>query len=48
MPKIVFWSPSVVSNGQTHASIAVSTLMAIEEDFKVEDETSTKDDEDQE
>jgi len=33
MPKIVFWSPSVVSNGQTHASIAVSTLMAIEEDY---------------
>lgn len=33
MPKIVFWSPIATSIGQTHASIAVSTLMAIEEDF---------------
>ena len=33
MPKIVFWSPVATSIGQTHASIAVSTLMAIEEDF---------------
>ena len=33
MPKIVFWSPSATSIGQTHASIAASTLMAIEEDF---------------
>lgn len=33
MPKIVFWSPVVTSMGQTHASIAISTLMAIEEDF---------------
>ena len=33
MPKIVFWSPMATSIGQTHASIAVSTLMAIEEDF---------------
>lgn len=33
MPKVVFWSPIATSIGQTHASIAVSTLMAIEEDF---------------
>ena len=33
MPKVVFWSPLATSVGQTHASIAVSTLMAIEEDF---------------
>lgn len=33
MPKIVFWSPIATSMGQTHASIAISTLMAIEEDF---------------
>ena len=33
MPKIVFWNPIATSTGQTHASIAVSTLMAIEEDF---------------
>ncbi len=33
MPKIVFWSPVATSIGQTHASVAVSTLMAIEEDF---------------
>ena len=33
MPKIVFWSPVASSIGQTHASVAVSTLMAIEEDF---------------
>ena len=33
MPKIVFWSPEPVSIGQTHASVAVSTLMAIEEDY---------------
>lgn len=33
MPRIVFWSPVATSIGQTHASIAVSTLMAIEEDF---------------
>lgn len=33
MPKIVFWSPVANSTGQTHASIATSTLTAIEEDF---------------
>lgn len=33
MPKIVFWSPEPISTGQTHASIAISTLMAIEEDY---------------
>ena len=33
MPKIVFWSPVATSIGQTHASVAISTLMAIEEDF---------------
>ena len=33
MPKIVFWSPVASSIGQTHASIAVSTLMGIEGDY---------------
>lgn len=33
MPKIVFWSPEPVSIGQTLASVAVSTIMAIEEDY---------------
>ena len=33
MPKVVFWSPVATSIGQTHASIAISTLMAIEEDY---------------
>lgn len=33
MPKIVFWSPIATSVGQTFASVAVSTLMAIEEDY---------------
>lgn len=33
MPKIVFWSPEPVPTGQTHASIAISSLMAIEEDY---------------
>ena len=33
MPKVVFWSPVATSIGQTHASIAVSTLMAIEGDY---------------
>lgn len=33
MPKIVFWSPDVGAVGQTHAAIAISTLMAMEEDY---------------
>lgn len=33
MPKIIFWSPQAISVGQTLASIAVSTMMAIEEDY---------------
>lgn len=33
MPKIVFWSPEAVQTGQTHAAIAISTLMAMEEDY---------------
>lgn len=33
MPKIVFWSPKANSIGQTLASVAISTLMAIEEDY---------------
>lgn len=33
MPKIVFWSPKADPVGQTLASVAVSTLMAIEEDY---------------
>lgn len=33
MPKVVFWSPVATSIGQTHASIAISTLMAIEGDY---------------
>lgn len=33
MPKIVFWSPEAVSVGQTHAAIAIPTLMAMEEDY---------------
>lgn len=33
MPKIVFWSPDAQPTGQTHASVAISTLMAIEEDY---------------
>ena len=33
MPKVVFWSPVTTSIGQTHASIAISTLMAIEGDY---------------
>ena len=32
MPKIVFWSPEAGFNGQTLASIAVSTMMGINED----------------
>lgn len=33
MPKIVFWSTNAVAVGQTHAAIALATLMAIEEDY---------------
>lgn len=33
MPKIVFWSPEVNAVGQTHAAIAIATLMAMEEDY---------------
>lgn len=33
MPKIVFWSPEAVETGQTHTAIAISTLMAMEEDY---------------
>ena len=33
MPKIVFWSPEARRTGQTHAAIAISTLMAMEEDY---------------
>lgn len=33
MPKIVFWSPEAVETGQTHAAVAISTLMAMEEDY---------------
>lgn len=33
MPKIVFWSPQAKSTGQTLSSVAISTLMAIEEDY---------------
>ncbi|MBR5227972.1 MAG: hypothetical protein IKV94_04970 [Clostridia bacterium] len=33
MPKIVFWCPEAKAVGQTHAAIAVSTLMAMEEDY---------------
>jgi len=32
MPKIIFWSPLTRMSGNTHAAIAVSTLMGIEED----------------
>ena len=32
MPKIVFWSPLSRMTGNTHAAIAVSTLMGMEED----------------
>jgi len=32
MPKIVFWSPLTKMSGTTHAAVAVSTLMGIEED----------------
>lgn len=32
MPKIVFWSPITRTTGNTHAAIAVSTLMGMEED----------------
>ncbi len=32
MSKIVFWSPLTKTTGNTHAAIAVSTLMGIEED----------------
>ncbi len=32
MPKIVFWSPLARTTGNTHAAIAVSTLMGIDED----------------
>ena len=32
MPKIVFWSPLAKMSGNTHAAIAVSTLMGMEED----------------
>lgn len=32
MPKIVFWSPVTRNTGNTHAAIAVSTLMGMEED----------------
>jgi len=33
MPKIVFWSPLTKMSGNTHAAIAVSTLMGMEEDI---------------
>ena len=33
MPKIVLWSPVPAKVGQTHAAIALATLMAIEEDY---------------
>lgn len=33
MPKIVFWSPEPKSIGQTLASVALTTVMAIEEDY---------------
>jgi len=33
MPKIVFWSPLTRMTGNTHAAIAVSTLMGMEEDI---------------
>ena len=33
MPKIVFWSPDANATGQTHACIAISSLMAIEEEY---------------
>lgn len=33
MPKIVLWSPIPAKVGQTHAAIALATLMAIEEDY---------------
>lgn len=32
MPKVVFWSPLVKATGNTHAAIAVSTLMGMKED----------------
>lgn len=32
MPKIVFWSPLTRMSGNTHAAVAVSTLMGMEED----------------
>ena len=32
MPKVVFWSPLTRSTGNTHAAIAVSTVMGMEED----------------
>ena len=32
MPKIVFWSPITRTTGNTHAAIAVSSLMGMEED----------------
>lgn len=33
MPKIVFWSPQAASVGQTHAVVAASTMMAIEQEY---------------
>lgn len=33
MPRIVFWSPQATSVGQTHAVIATSTMMAVEQEF---------------
>lgn len=33
MPKIVFWSPEAKSIGQTLSSVAITSVMAIEEDY---------------